>query len=347
MDSGRASPPHRRTLYPAVQLAHIRAMLSRRHFLIASAAAGLDAGRAYAQSYPTRPIKMLVPFPAGGPVDVMGRLVAQSLSAALGQQVVIDNHPGAGATLAGRIVANAEPDGYTLLMGSPGTLAIGPALYRNIGYTVEKSFAPIAMVSSVPYVMITGPKGPAATLPQLVAYAKANPGKLNFGVPNGAAPHMMAAWFRDVTGTDIVIVPYKGAATVITDLMGGQIDLAFETTSVLFEHLRAGTVRGLGVTTMARLPDIPDVPTMIEGGAPDFVAGSWTGVLAPAGTPKEIIGRLNASINAGLRSPVMQDRFKQIAAQARPGSPEDFAAFISKEAPRWAAMVKLSGVEPD
>ena len=325
-------------------------MLSKRQFLLASAALGLSTALgapARAQSYPTRPIKMLVPFPAGGPVDVMGRLVAQQLSAQLGQQVIIDNHPGAGSTLAGRVVANAEPDGYTLLMGSPGTLAIGPAIYRNIGYDAKKSFAPIAMVSIVPYVLITGPKGPAATLPQLIAYAKANPGKLNFGVPNGAAPHMMAAWLRDLTGTDIVIVPYKGAATVITDLMGGQIDLAFETTSVLFEHLRAGTVRGLGVTTTARLPEIPDVPTMIEGGVPDFVAGSWTGVLAPAGTPKEIIAKLNAGINAGLNSPEMQARLKQLAAQARGGAPEDFAAFISTEAPKWAAMAKLSGVQPD
>jgi tripartite-type tricarboxylate transporter receptor subunit TctC len=243
-------------------------MLCRRHFLIAAAAV-IGAGRAYAQSYPTRPIKLIVPFPAGGPVDVMARLVAQQMSAALGQQMIIDNHPGAGSTLAGRVVANAEPDGYTLLMGSPGTLAIGPVLYRNIGYTVAKSFAPIGMVSSVPYVMITGPKGPAATLPQLIAYANANPGKLNFGVPNGAAPHMMAAWFRDRTGTNIVIVPFKGAAqnaegplgiedvlerqhgivseadegTSLRETIGGQIDLAFETTSVLFEHLRAGPRR--------------------------------------------------------------------------------------------------------
>ena len=325
-------------------------MLGKRHFLIGSAAAGLSAAMgpgARAQSYPARPIKLIVPFPAGGPVDVMGRLVAQNLSATLGQQVIIDNHPGAGSTLAGRVAANAEPDGYTLLVGSAGTLAIGPALYRNIGYNPEKSFAPIAMVSSVPYVMVTGRKGPASTLPQLIAYAKANPGKLNFGVPNGAAPHMLAAWLRDLTGTDIVIVPYKGAATVITDLIGGQIDLAFETTSVLFEHLRGGTVRGLGVTTPARLPDIPDVPTMIEGGVPDFVAASWTGILAPASTPKEIIARLNAGINAGLNSPEMRARFKQLAAQARPGTPEDFAAFISQEAPKWAAMAKLSGVEPD
>jgi tripartite-type tricarboxylate transporter receptor subunit TctC len=325
-------------------------MLGRRRFLISSAAAGLSAAvapRALAQTYPARPIKLIVPFPAGGPIDVMGRLVAQFLSPALGQQVVIDNRPGAGSTLAGRAAANAEPDGYTLLIGSPGTLAIGPALYKNAGYNPEKSFAPIAMVSIVPYVLITGPNVPVSSLPQLIAYAKANPGKLNFGVPNGAAPHMLAAWFRAVTGTDIVIVPYKGAATVISDLIGGQIDLGFETTSVMLEHLRAKTVRGLGVTTAARLPDIADVPTMTEGGVPDFVTGSWTGILAPAGTPKEIIGKLNAGINNALRSPEMQARFKQLAAQARPGSPQDFAAFIANEAPKWAAMAKLAVVEPD
>ena len=332
---------------PRAESRTIHLMLCRRHFLITYAAMGLGATGARAQSYPTRPIKLVVPFPAGGPVDVMGRLVAQHLSSTLGQQVIVDNHPGAGSTLAGRVVANAEPDGYTLLMGSPGTLAIGPAIYRNVGYDAKKSFAPVAMASIVPYVLITGPKGPAAALTQLIAHAKANPGKLNFGVPNGAAPHMMAAWLRDLTGTDIVIVPYKGAATVITDLMGGQIDLAFETTSVLFEHLRAGTVRGLGVTTTERLPEIPDVPTMIEGGVPGFVTGSWTGVMAPAGTPKEIIARLNAGINAGLNSTEMRARFKQLAAQARPGTPEDFAAFISNEAPKWAAMAKLSGVELD
>ena len=322
-------------------------MLSRRNFLITTAAAGLLAPDARAQSYPTRPIKLIVPFPAGGPVDVMARLVGQQLSTRLGQQVVIDNHPGAGSTLAGRLAANAEPDGYTLLAGSAGTLAIGPVLYRNIGYDPRKSFAPVAMVSSVPFVLITGPKSPVATLPQLIAYAKANPGKLNFGVPNGAAPHMLAASFRDLTGTDIVIVPYTGAATVVTDLMGGQIDLVFETTSVLLEHLRAGTMRALAVTTAQRLPDIAEVPTMIESGVPDFVASSWTGILAPAGTPADIVGKLNAGINAGLRAPEMQTRFKELAAEARPGTPADFAAFIATEAPKWAAMAKLAGVEPE
>jgi tripartite-type tricarboxylate transporter receptor subunit TctC len=230
-------------------------------------------------------------------------------------------------------------------VASAASLAIGPALYNNIGYDPATSFAPIAMVSSVPYVMIAGPTVSANTLPDLVAYAKANPGRLNVGVPNGAPPHMIAAWFRSVTSTDIVIVPYKGASNVITDLMGGQIDLGFETTSVTFGHVHEGKVKALGVATRARLAELPHVPTMIESGLPDFIASSWTGIMAPAGTPKDIIGRLNAEVNAALKSPEMQDRFKKLAAEANPGTPEDFAAFIVREVPKWQAMAKLAGVK--
>jgi tripartite-type tricarboxylate transporter receptor subunit TctC len=297
--------------------------------------------------YPSRPIKLLVPFPAGGPVDVMGRLVAQHLSTALGQQVIVENRPGAGSTLAGKAAATAEPDGYTLMVGSAATYAIGPTLYPNAGYDPATAFAPIAFVSSVPYVMITRPQAAQRTLPELIAYAKANPGKLNFGIPNGAPPHMLAAWFRSVTATDIVIVPYRGASTVLTDMIGGQVDLGFETTSVTFAHVREGKVRALGVATTSRLSELPDVPTMIEGGVPDFIASSWTGIVAPAGTPRPLITRLNAEINAGIHSPMLQERFKQLGAIASPGTPEDFAAFIAKERPKWVNMVKLSGVQPE
>jgi tripartite-type tricarboxylate transporter receptor subunit TctC len=297
--------------------------------------------------YPSRPIKLLVPFPAGGPVDVMGRLVAQHLSTALGQQVIVENRPGAGSTLAGKAAATAEPDGYTLMVGSAATYAIGPTLYPNAGYDPATAFAPIAFVSSVPYVMITRPQAAQRTLPELTAYAKANPGKLNFGIPNGAPPHMLAAWFRSVTATDIVIVPYRGASTVLTDMIGGQVDLGFETTSVTFAHVREGKVRALGVATTSRLSELPDVPTMIESGVPDFIASSWTGIVAPAGTPRPLIMRLNAEINAGIKSPFMQERFKQLGAIANPGTPEDFTAFIAKERPKWVNMVKLSGVQPE
>jgi tripartite-type tricarboxylate transporter receptor subunit TctC len=323
-----------------------------RLFLTAALAAGVGlaattAAGAQASAYPNRPIRLLVPFPAGGPVDVMGRLVAQHLSTALGQQVVIDNRPGAGSTLAGKAAATAEPDGYTLIVGSAAVLAIGPTLYPNAGYDPATSFAPIAFVSSVPYVMITRPQATQTSVHELVAYAKANPKKLNFGIPNGAPPHMLAAWFRNATATDIVIVPYRGASTVITDLIGGQVDLGFETTSVTFGHIQEGKVRALGVATAARLPEIPDVPTMIEGGVPDFIASSWTGIMAPAGTPREIVNKLNAEINVGLRSPTLQARFKQLAAIANPGTPEDFAAFIARERPKWVNITKLSGVQPE
>ena len=297
--------------------------------------------------YPSRPIKLLVPFPAGGPVDVMGRLVAQHLSTTLGQQVIVENRPGAGATLAGKAAATAEPDGYTLMVGSAATYAIGPTLYPNAGYDPATAYAPIAFVSSVPYVMIIRPQAAQRTLPELIVYAKANPGKLNFGTPNGAPPHMLAAWFRNATATDIVIVPYRGASTVLTDMIGGQVDLGFETTSVTFAHVREGKVRALGVATTSRLPELPDVPTMMEGGVPDFIASSWTGIVAPAGTPRPLIMRLNAEINAGIKSPFMQERFKQLGAIANPGTPEDFAAFIAKERPKWVNMVKLSGVQPE
>ena len=206
-------------------------MLDRRHFLVAGTLTGLGfAAPALAQDkYPGRPIKLLVPFPAGGPTDVMGRLIAQRLSSTLGQQMIVENRTGAGSTLAGRAVAAAESDGYTLLLASAATMAIGPALYNNAGYDPLTSFVLIGMLSSVPYVMIAGQGVPVNSVPELVAYAKANPGKLNFGVPNGAPPHMIAAWFRAATNTDIVIVPYRGASTVITDLIGGQIQLGIET----------------------------------------------------------------------------------------------------------------------
>jgi tripartite-type tricarboxylate transporter receptor subunit TctC len=328
-----------------------RTKFPRRKFLhLAAGAVALPAISHIARAqdrYPSRPIKLVGPFAAGGPTDIMGRLVAQHLSTALGQQVIVDNRPGAGSTIAGKAVATAAPDGYTLMINAASTMAIGPTLYPNAGYDPRTSFAPIGYVSNTPYVMITRPQAAQKTLPELIAYAKANPGKLNFGIPNGAPPHMIAAWFRNQTGTDIAIVPYRGASTVITDLMGGQVDLGFETTSVTLGHVREGKVRALGVLTAARLPEIPDVPTMIEGGVPDFIAGAWLGLVAPARTPQPIIARLNAELVAGLNSSQMQERFKLLGAIADPGTPEDFAAFMMKEIPKWVSMVKLSGIKPE
>jgi tripartite-type tricarboxylate transporter receptor subunit TctC len=298
-----------------------------------------------ADAYPSRIIKLIVMFPAGGPVDVMGRLIAQHLSAALGREVIVDNRPGAGGTLAGRIAAAAEPDGYTLLLGSSGGLAIGPALYNNIGYDPIKSFVPVAMVSEVPYVMIARRNAPFGNVRELLAYAGAHPGKLNIGVPNGAQPHLLALSFKALTGADIVVVPYRGASNAITDLIGGQIDVGIETTSVVFGHLQDGDIKALGVVREERLPELPDTPTMIESGLPAVKGSSWTGVLAPTGTPAPIIARLRAEIIAGLKSPGMIDKFSKLGAEAKFLSPEQFAAFIADENRRMADIARAAGVK--
>jgi tripartite-type tricarboxylate transporter receptor subunit TctC len=312
--------------------------------IVAATLSAMDA--APAQPYPNRPIRLIAPFPPGGPVDVMARLVAQRLSTTLGQ-VIVENRPGAGSTIGAKSVAQADPDGYTLLLASSASLAIGPALFNNIGYDPLTSFVPIAMVSSVPYVMVAAIKSPFKNVPEMLAYAKANPGKLNFGVPNGAPPHVLALSFKALTGADIVIVPYKGAATVITDLIGGQIDAGFETTSVMFSHLHEGKVRGLAVVRETRQPELPDVPTMIESGVPKLVGSSWTGIMAPAGTPPEIVNRLRAEIIEGLKSPDMVDKFKKLGAEARFLSLEEFMAFVVAENQRLGDIIRSSGTKAE
>jgi tripartite-type tricarboxylate transporter receptor subunit TctC len=319
-------------------------MIDRRA-LLGTVALTLAAGGAAAQDkYPSKPIRLIVSFPPGGPLDVMARLTAQYLSGSLGQMIV-DNKPGAGGTLAGREAARAEPDGYTLLFGSSATLAIGPALYGNSGYDPVKSFAPIAMVSSVPYVMIGATNAPYETVPELIAYAKANPGTLNFGVPNGAPPHMLAEMFKMQTGADIQIVPYKGASTLITDMLAGRIHGGFETTSVMLAHLHEGNIRGLAVLRNARIAELPNVPTMIESGVTGVEGSSWSGVLAPAGTPPAILARLRADVVTALHSPELSGKLKMMAADVPDMSAAEFGDFVGAEAKRIAAIMKAAGVK--
>jgi tripartite-type tricarboxylate transporter receptor subunit TctC len=294
------------------------------------------------EAYPSRPVRLIVPFPPGGPTDVMGRLISQALSDQLGQQVYVDNRPGAGSTLAGKIAAAAEPDGYTLLLGSAATLAIGPTLYRDAEYD-PKRFVPVAMVAEVPYVMVASPKAPVGSVAELIAYAKAHPGKLNFGVPNGAPPHMLAAWFKSLTGINVVLVTYRGGANVLSDLLGGQIDVAVETCSILLPQLRDGKLRPLGTPSPRRLADLPDVPTMAENGVGGFTASSWTGIVAPPGTPTAIVDKLNRATNAALALPATQAKLKTLEAQAMFGTPSDYADFLVGELPKWIGMAKLSG----
>jgi tripartite-type tricarboxylate transporter receptor subunit TctC len=319
-------------------------VISKRTFLCAIASALCAMGPAAAQSYPDRPIRLIVPFPPGGPTDYVARLIGQYLSAHLGQ-VVLDNRPGAGGTLATKAVASAEADGYTLLYGSSATLGIAPALYRNVDYDPVKSFAPVALVSRVPFVLGVGAAVPADTLAEFIVYARAHPGQLNFGATVGTPPHLVGELFKVTTGADILYVPYKGAAQAMTDLLAGQMHMTIEGVTTLLPHIASGKVKALAVMSPQRIPALPDVPTMRELGYGGFPSASWTGVLAPAGTPAAVVDKLNATINDGLQSPEISALFAKFSAQVKIGSPQDFAEFIAIEAPKWAALVKASGAK--
>jgi len=299
---------------------------------------------AFAQSYPSKPIKLIVPFGAGGPVDVMGRLVAQKLSASVGAMIV-ENRPGQGGTLGSRAVAMADPDGYTLMVATSTTMGVSANLYKNLDFDPVKSFSPIALISSVPFVLVVRPSLPIKTVPEFIAYAKANPGKLNFGFPTGTLPHLTGELFKLRTGIDVVFIPYKAANAIITDLVAGQIDYTFEPASVLLGHINDGSMRPLAVTSLTRLPQIPDVPTLHESGFPGFASISWSGVVAPAGTPASIIEKLNTAINAELKSGEMRETLTRLGADVKAGTPADFSAFVADEAPKWAEVIKSSGMK--
>jgi tripartite-type tricarboxylate transporter receptor subunit TctC len=321
-------------------------MLSRRKLLSAAAivGAGIVTG-ARAQSYPDKPIKMVVPFPPGGPIDTMARLVSQQMSTGLGQQVVVDNRPGAGSTIASKAVAAADPDGYTLLFGSSGSLGTAPALYPSAGIEPLKMFTPIASVSLLPQVMVVPEQVPAKTVAEFIAYAKANAGKLNYGAGLGTPPHLLSALFVSKAGIDVTFIPYRGAAQSVTDMLGGQTHFTIDGTVVLMPHIRSGKFRPLAMARAERWPELPNVPTLVESGFPDFTIDAWAGVVAPAGTPAPIIAKLNAVINSGLKSDEVKAALDRFSSIAKIGTAQDFGAFIASEAPRWAALVKLAGAK--
>jgi tripartite-type tricarboxylate transporter receptor subunit TctC len=296
-------------------------------------------------SYPSRPIKLIVPFPAGGPPDTIARLVGNDISSRLGQNVVIDNRGGGGATIGTRAAANAEADGYTLLFASTTSLSIGPALFKNLDYDPIKSFAPVASISLGAMVVAVNAAVPAKTLPELVAYAKANPGKLHNGAGVASPPHIAWGLFAHTTGTDIVFVPYRGMAQAMTDLVSGQIQMMIDGIGSLLPHIRDGKVRGLAVTGKTRSPDLPDVPTMIESGYPDYVLLFWTGIVAPAGTPPPIIGKLNAAVGAGLNSAEVKQSLAKFNVEPNVTTPQEFSAFLTAEAHKWADIVKVTNIK--
>jgi tripartite-type tricarboxylate transporter receptor subunit TctC len=310
--------------------------------LAAVLALGLPAP-APAGTFPDHPIKLIVPFGPGGPPDVAARLIGAYLSDHLGP-VVVENHVGAGGTLASRMVAMSPPDGYTLLAATAGSLAISPQLYKDAGIDPVKQFAAVALVSSAPLVVAVSPTIPAHSVKELVAYAKANPGKLNYGAVIGTPPHMSGEMFKHITGADIVFVPYKSASQATIDVLAGQMSMTFEGTTAIVPHVKSGEVRALAVTSPARIPEIPDVPTMDELGYPGMPPDSWQGIVAPAGTPVEIVDKINKIVNEGLATPELRGKIIGLGGEPQPKSVADFAAYIAAQYQRWGDVIRVTGV---
>jgi tripartite-type tricarboxylate transporter receptor subunit TctC len=303
---------------------------------------------ARAQSYPSRPIKLVVPFGPGGPTDVSARIVAQVLQSALGQGVVIENRPGAGGAIGTKSVASAEPDGATLLIGTSATLGVVPALMKNPGYDPIRSFAPVAKVADSTLVLVIPASFPANSVAEFVAYAKANPGKLSYASAGvGNQTQLLAELFKSKAGIDVLHVPYKSGAEMVTAILGGQVHMAFPDISILVPLIREGKLKALAVTSARRHPQLPDVPTMIESGIPDYVMTFWSGVVAPAGTPAEIVDKLNAAINDGLKSAAVRESLAKVGSEASPGSPKDFADFIVAETAKWRGVAQMAGISPE
>lgn len=312
-------------------------------------AAGLALGRPspiLAAGFPDRPIKLIVPFGPGGPPDVAARIIGAYLSDHLGT-VVVENHIGAGGTLAARLVATSPADGYTLLAATAGSLAISPQLYKDAGIDPVKEFAAVALVSSAPLVIAINPSVPAHSIKELVAYAKANPGKLNYGAVVGTPPHMSGEMFKHITGANIVFVPYKSAAQATTDVLAGQMNMTFEGTTAIVPHIKSGQVRALAVTSPKRIPEIPDVPTMDELGYPGMPPDSWQGVVAPAGTPADVVAKINSVVNKGLADPDLRNKIIRLGGEPQPMTVKDFAAYIASQYKRWGEVIRITGVTLD
>jgi len=301
---------------------------------------------AIGQAYPTRPVRMIVPFGPGGGTDIVARLIGQWLSERLGQQFVIENRPGAGGNLGTEAVVRATPDGYTIaLIGAPS--AINATLYEKLPFNFIRDIAPVAMIVRFPNVMVINPSVPAKTVPEFIAYAKANPGKLNMSSPgSGSTPHVAGELFKMMSGVNMVHVPYRSVAAGMTDLLSGQVQVTFGTTASTIEYVRAGTLRALAVTTAARADALPELPAIGEF-VPGYEASAWFGAGAPRQTPVEIVGKLNGDINACLADPKLEARIAELGGIAITGTPADFGKLIAEETEKWAAVVKFSGAKAE
>ena len=313
-------------------------------FIAAVAALSLVGQPAAADGFPSKPVRIIVPYTPGSPNDVMARLLAQHLQAKLGQAAVIDNKPGGGTTIGSKVAAAAPADGYTLLFAS-SALVIEPIMTKQIEYDPQKDFAPIAFVARTSLLLTINEQVPANSVEEFVVYAKANPGKLSLGFAQGTVSQLAAEYFNRLHRLDITSVPYRGGALVIPDMLGGRIHIYWPSPATVLPLIRAGRIKALATSSPERVSDLPDVPTMKELGLDQLSLEFWDGVWAPAGIPADIVEKLNAAINAALQSPEMVASMKQLGFESRIGSPQDFAAFVAAEIPRWTAVVKASGVQ--
>ena len=321
-----------------------RSAAGRLLFIAAVAALSLVGQPAAADGFPSKPVRIIVPYTPGSPNDVMARLLAQHLQAKLGQAAVIDNKPGGGTTIGSKVAAAAPADGYTLLFAS-SALVIEPIMTKQIEYDPQKDFAPIAFVARTSLLLTINDQVPANSVDGFVAYAKANPGKLSLGFAQGTVSQLAAEYFNRLHGLDITSVPYRGGALVIPDMLGGRIHIYWPSPATVLPLIREGRIKALATSSPERVSDLPDVPTMKELGLDQLSLEFWDGVWAPAGVPADIVEKLNAAINAALQSPEMVASMKQLGFESRIGSPQDFAAFVAAEIPRWTAVVKASGVQ--
>jgi tripartite-type tricarboxylate transporter receptor subunit TctC len=329
--------------------------VNRHHFFVALRALGaalltlvLPMSTAGAQEYPDKPVHLIVPFPPGGGADILARTVAPRLAQALGKPIVVENKPGAGGNVGAEYVARAAPDGYTLLYGTNGTHGINASLYRNLRFDPVKDFVPVSRMTTIAAMLIVNPKFPPTTVEELIRYAKANPGKVNFAsAGNGTTSHLAGELFKTMAGIDIVHVPYRGGALAVTDLVGGQVQMMIDVMPNALPLARDGRARGIAVSTATRYPGAPEYPTIAESGLPGFEASAWDGIFVPAGTPAPIVARLNAAIRETVEDPQIAEALKARGAQPMPNSPEAFARHIAESSEKWARAVRASGAKID
>ena len=323
-------------------------MIKRAFALAVAATLAAAASEASAQAYPNRPVRILVPFPAGAGVDIVARMLGLPLTDLWGQATVVDNRPGAGGTIACELAAKAAPDGYTLLLGNISTFAMAPSLYKKVNYDPVQSFAPITLVNTSANVLVAHPSVPAATTQALIALAKAKPGQINYAsAGSGTSPHLAAELFKSMAGVDLVHVPYKGSPQALTDLLGGQTQIMFASLVSALPHIRQARLRALGVTSLKRAAALPDLPAISEAGLRGYDVSVWMGIVAPTGTPPAIIAQLNRQIAALLQSPDIRERLAVQGLEAASNSPAEFRTYIASEVRKWAVVIKQAGVVAD